>query len=524
MITLQAIFATGALGAALLCAAARQGADKEPFSEAAGKAKMRVELALEGDRFVVGESVDFQVRYINDGATLIEAPEPVWEVNWQPRFTLTGPLCPDGYEFSPRSAVLEDTRLEPDGIEPALTKIAPGATFEQAIPLDRWVSLEEPGDYTLTAGLYWRDLQATSQPVAFRMESPSMQSVSIGCIIGSDMRLIDGAWLQKKGDHCQLFQLTYTEDRPDLGEMSRPESRKMLETGPDATDVLTPYRYMARKPSFHFWYAWREGASLLARSFLLEKPLKVDLGAVPAFVIRPALMTSKGELNVFVVAAGGRELQMVSFPPPTKDGKPNAPTVRWKLPFPSPVQCATCALDGRSDSENRRIVLAAQKDDGVTLYHVMLTPGAASAAETVQLKNAILMPDTQIGLRIDPQGISHVGLLYETNRETRAFSVADVLFGPEGKRQGAPVFQKLGVLPAAPKANTTAFQLMGVEPGRRDWAVLLEGNRVASSLDPSRVTALRAPAALPLTLLVRTQSSYLLTLDPKSGPAFAHLP
>ena len=485
---------------------------------------MRIELAVEETRFVVGESVDCLVRYINDGPISIAAPQPLWEVNWQPRFRLTGPACPNGLEFTPRSAVLNDPRPEPTGIEPVLTNVAPGATFEQPIPLDRWTSLEEPGDYTLTASLRWRECVAASEPIAFHMEGPAMQSVALGCVVGADTRLIDGVWLQKKGDHCQLFQLTYTEDRPDLGEMSRPESRKMLETGPNATDVLAPFRNVGRTPSFHFWYAWREGKTLLARSFLLESPLKLDLGAVPAQVVRPALMTSKGELDVFIIAAGGKELQMAGFPPPDKDGKAAAPNLRWKMPLPLPVSAVRCALDGRKDSESRRIVLAAQDGDNVALTHVILTPGQPSAAETIHLRAAHLMPHTQIGLRIDAQGVSHISLLYETNRETRAFSLADVAFGADGKRQGAPTFQKLGVLPFAAKACAVAFQMTGAEPARRDWAVLLEGERVVSSVNPGGVTTLHAPAALPLELLARSQTAYLLTLDPKTGPAFASLP
>ena len=485
---------------------------------------MRVELAIAGERFVVGESVDCLVRYINDGPTSIDAPEPIWEVNWQPRFRLTGPYCPDGLEFTPRSAALGDARPEPTGIEPVLTNIAPGAAFEQPIPLDRWVSLEEPGDYTLTASLRWRERFAASEPVAFQMEGPAMQSVSLGCVVGADTRLIDGAWLQKKGDHCQLFQLTYTEDRPDLGEMSRPESRKMLETGPDATDVLAPFRNVGRTPSFHFWYAWREGNLLFARSFLLEAPMRIDLGAAPAQIVRPALMTSKGELDVFVVGAGGKELQMASFPPPDKNGKAAAPSVRWKMSLPLPVAAVRCALDGRSDSESHRIVLAAQDGDSIALTHVLLAPGQASAAETVLLRNAHLMPHSEIGLWIDRQGVSHIGLLYGTNRETRAFSLVEIAFGPDGKRQGTPVFQKLGVLPAPPAACAVAFPRMGVEPARRDWAVLLEGDRVVSSADPQGITMLHAPAALPLEFLSRSQAVYLLTLDPKTGPAFASLP
>ena len=485
---------------------------------------MRIELAVEATRFVVGESVDCLVRYVNDGPAPLTAPEPVWEVNWQPRFTLTGPAYPNGLEFTPRSAVLNDPRPEPTGIEPVLTEVAPGATFEQPIPLDRWVSLEEPGDYTLTAALRWQERFAASEPVAFQMEGPAMQSVSLGCVVGANTRLLDGAWLQKKGDHCLLFQLTYTEDRPDLGEMSRPESRKMLETGPDATDILAPYRNVGRTPSFHFWYAWREGKTLLARSFLLKAPLKLDLSAVPAQIVRPALMTSKGELDVFLLAEGGKTLHMASFPPPDKDGGPVAPSLRWKMPLPLPVSAARCALDGRKDSENRRIVLAAQDGDNIALTHVLLTPGQPSAAETVQLRNAYLMPGTQIGFRIDAEGVSHVSLLYETNRETRAFSLTELAFGADGKRQGPPTFQKLGALPAAPQACAVAFQQMGAEPARRAWVVLMAGEKVVSSANPAGVSTLHAPAALPLELLARSQAAYLMTLDPKSGPAFVSLP
>ena len=306
--------------------------------------------------------------------------------------------------------------------------------------------------------------------------------------------------------------------------MSRPESRKMQEVGPDATDILAPFRNVGRTPSFHFWYAWREGKTLLARSFLLEAPLKLDLGAVPAQIVRPALMTSRGELDVFILAAGGRELQMAGFPPPDKDGKAAEPKIRWKMPLKLPVSAARCALDGRKDSESRRIILAAQDGDAINLTHVTLTPGQPSAADTVQLRNAHLMPQTQIGLRIDAQGVSHVGLLYETNRETRAFSLANITFWADGKRQGAPTFQKLGTLAAAPLACAVAFQMTGAEPARQDWAALLAGEQVVSSANPKGVTTLRAPAALPLELLARSQTAYLLTLDPKSGPAFAALP
>ena len=491
---------------------------------------MEINITLPQQRFLTAEAIPLRVALTNPGATAVDVPDPLHEVNWQPTFLLTGPGHPPaGRVFSARAAMLDDLTQAPAGVEPVLCKIAPGQSFVRTLPLHQWLGLSTPGQYQVAASLDWRGLAARSPTVSFTLEQLNVHGFDVGVDQGFiSKRQIPAAWLHQGARQRHLYSAVFTEERPDLAEVTPPTAKYLQDTGADATDLLVPWTNFDRNEGFHHWFAWREGSRLFARSLLSKEPVALDLGRPPERLIRPALLAPSGELDILVLSGGGRELLLARFPAPSNEGVPAPGRVLWRLPLPGVAAGARVALASRALANMRRAVLVSQEAD--TLILSLLDTGKADGPgelKMARVRGVRALAHSEPGLWIDAAGRTRAAVLCEkpsedAQRKDRSLALASVTFGPDGAVQAEATATALASLGVAVKSATVGFAIVDTQ-ARLDWAALLENGLVIHQHSGGEARDLGAPPAMPLALLPRAKASYLLTLHPTEGPRFIAL-
>jgi len=114
----------------------------------------------------------------------------------------------------------------------------------------------------------------------------------------------------------------------------------VFSAGQGAADILSPWTNYDRQSDVIKWRAWREGAALVALATGFNAAQRLELGAVPRMIVRPALMTSDGLLDIFVTSADGNSLMLGRFPKPNFAGRQAAAAVSWRVPVPLPALAA----------------------------------------------------------------------------------------------------------------------------------------------------------------------------------------
>lgn len=474
---------------------------------------MKVELRLDRRAYAISEDVTATVRVTNDGTAPVEIPDPFNAYNWQPTYTLFGPKSPAGSTFSFRSAVRKDPRPNPPDVEPVLITLAPGEEVEGEIPLAQWTSLDEPGTYRLTATLEWKGARAASQPVAFDVEPFEVLSVSLGIDAGvPSAREPWVAWLRRGNGAIHLGQTVFQELRPDLAEIRRISTDPVATVGPDASDVLSPWTRYDRKEQMTFWRAWREGSTLLAWKAGASTPDRLDLGFVPE-ILGPALMRETGELDVVVIDPGSRTA-LARFAPGTAPRLLPGPLLGGRFLSGFAAQAPTGA--------ERHVIATMQRQDGMLVLGHAKTDAAGALGPLTELllPGLRVLPRSVPAARVDQRGALHVDLLVLTSPDGESFGVVDALFEPG--RDARSVTTELGRLPGPATAARASHPVWPGAAPRTDWAVLLESGELISHAHPTG-QRLPAPAAVPLELLSLSQATYVLALDPRTGPLLVPL-
>ena len=490
-----------------------------------GVPTVQINLKFANPSYLVGENIGMTVTVTNRTASQVEIPDPFIRDNLQPTYTLTGPSYPQGHTFSFRSVALHDTRPEPDGVDAVLVQLSPGQSLEQEIPLQSWAAPTEVGEYQIVAQLKWKDVAAQSAPVHFRVEKPQVDSASVGVDVeapGTPGEWVE--WFHKEPAGQRLYTALFQRPHSDVHGYEAFGVQAIFTAGPQATDLLSPWTNYNRMTELAKWRAWREGSALLGLITSSTTPQRLELGAVPRSIVRPALMHRTGELDIFFVSADKPELGLARFPAPQWEGPQTPARVLWKLPIPSIPVAARCAMAPESAASERHVLVVAQERGSVAV-HFMNTDDGISLGhwQTARIPNSVAMPGAEPGLRVAEDGVSYAAILLETDAAAHRFAIADLVFGRDGKLTGAVTVKPLGQLEAAPKAAVAAYVVTGSSEMRRDWVVLLENGKVVHSGSEGETRPLNATPVLPLQLISLSAGTYLLTLDDNGKPGFTLL-
>ena len=487
---------------------------------------MKITLTCSKRVFIRPEEVLARLSVVNDGAEPITIPHPFRSGSGQPRFQIKGPEYPVGRAFAlgePAGRRGHDPGGGARrGREPEMVTLGPGEAREGDAALDDWLRDAEPGRYEVVAELTWKTLRAQSAPVEVAMEALSVRAAAIGVDVGSprasDVFL---SWMHAGEDRSAVFSALCTEEMEHGAHYDPPAGRLVAGCAADARDLLVPWTNGDRKADAHDWRAWREGATLLALASGASEPVRLDLGAPPDRIIRPALMGPSGDLDVFAIGAGGRELLRARFPAPQPpDGAPARPPSVERVALEAPPASGRAALAPRTLGSRPHVALVTDRP-GAGGVEVRLF--GADAGGALRQIAAALVPDVHVmassrpGLRIDEDGFVHASMLYLRDIAARRAGVADVTFGPDGEAREVS-WNGFGALSGVPVAASLVYSVTPARPVRRDWVVLLEDGSVVTSRSPDEPQVLPGKPARPLELLPLARGTYILVIDPVRGP------
>jgi hypothetical protein len=322
----------------------------------------------------------------------------------------------------------------------------------------------------------------------------------------------------------RLYTALYSEPIIDMHGFKAFTISAVREVGANAADVLTPWSNYNRQADIPKWRAWRESSTLVALATVMGEPQRLELGTVPHALVRPALMTRSGELDVFAIGVGGRELVLARFPRPVREGEQQPPPkIMARTPLPGGFAGARAALASEALKSERHIVVTWDEGDTFMIGHLAVSASGEPGTMTVsRYRAARSLPDSEPALRVDEQGVVHVAVLCETAayQQSSKLAVIDASFPPGASASVKSNVTELGALPSGMKAAAATFVVSAGAPMRRDWVILFEGNRVMNSRSGPHVQHLPGPAVLPLQLVAITDATYLITLDPATGIEF----
>ncbi len=498
-------------------------------------------------QWTVGEPVGIGLMIENQSRKTVRVPDPSNPYNWQPVFTVSGPGYDKPLQFSSGSA-----RLLP---EPAsqtfqtlkLVGIKPGQTLERQIEVR--ADLRRLGDYTISASMQTSLGVVQSAPLTFIVSPPSQPTRTGPLSLGKGEPTV--CWIVSGPSKSQLRRSLFLRGQKEDGGSQfvlagsdlagsdavavRPGAREPFatETDADLTEVID-------------WTGWRDDAALYAiqgigevqypflKDPILRFPLPADARLVPH-----ALMSADQSLDVFLLSADGRTLQMARFFSPLEqylDHKPQQePHLAWSHPLSAPALTATAALAPAHAGSVRHLLWTSQQGDALLLGHVLASASGQPPADAppVTLPHAFALPGCRPAVRVDASGVTHVAVLYAADASLRQISLAEVTYGADGRPSGAPVILPQTTLPEAASSAVVSYgrDQYGEEERisfRRDWLVLLPDGRVLFSLGGRAAqgpVSLGSALVLPLELASPATRTFVLTLDPKSGegPRLARL-
>ena len=475
-------------------------------------------------RFSHGETIAVTAMIQNLGPSPIVVPDIDNQYNTQPIYSLTGPTASQTRTFSGCDPRFLTHGADSHPLPLQMITLKPGETNETELDLGLLVDMKVPGNYTLSGVLSLSGDQSQSPAISFVVSEASSGDATLGFgPTTSGLSDLYVTWLsQSQNDHL-AFQRLFSEDRPDLAEISTTANVRLASVGADATDPLNPCTNYSRMDDLFNWIGWREKDKLLAQPSYASAPLMVTLPASSVQIVRPSLMSPSHTLDVFFLTADSTSLGLVRFYSPSHPPS-RPPQILWQQALPAKSEGIIASLGPREAGSERRIAFVSQRGQNLEVFHANL--GDANKAThfgSATIANAFLLPHSQPGLYVDSAGISHVAVLFETDREAHRFAITDLEFDAHNTVTKQPVVTPLGkIAQDVPEAASVSYYGRPKLTVRRDWALLLKGGRlIVNGSKPGsqgRMTPRIAHAVQPLQILSMSQAQYILVTDPESGP------
>ena len=170
------------------------------------------------------------------------------------------------------------------------------------------------------------------------------------------------------------------------------------------------------------------------------------------------------------------------------------------------------AADGRvwiTQNGTVTVILTAERSNNVSLFLVQ----DGKVVATTEIERAALVPQSEPALAISADGTLRASVLVADPDHKRTISIAGWEWKP-GEAIAAPKREPAATLAQDPKAAAVIYAFAPGIPWR-DWVILLGGDVIVTSRSPARPRLLEGSPILPLQLLPRAQTSYLLVKHPK---------
>lgn len=476
---------------------------------------MKLELSVGRDRFLLGESISVDIRLKNTGAQAVEVPKLKNVQNTQPVYRLEGPSYPKGVTFS-----LRDVKLAGDPAalrakdEPSTYRLAAGDEMETGFDLGQLKPIHQPGEYAISAKIDWNGWSVEAAPVKFRVEKAEFLEASLGIDVATaSTRTLRAVWIAESPTGRMLGESFFYENRPDLGEFQLTGTRIIRAIGPTASNAFCPWVNFDRMSSPKFWHGWQEGTVLAAFSDDESAPRTYDLGSKKVQIVRPTLMSRSGDLDVLVLGANRKTLQMVRFLPGDTKSKPAA---AWTIDLPEESVAIALGIGPEAEGGSRVAASFSQTGSKMEVRLIRIGDHSAELSAPLSFANAFALPNQEPSVSIAPDGTVHASVLFARHPLLRSLTVADVTAPRNGEASVA--ISDVGRA-AAPVLQGWTAQSVSEGPPARRWLIRMENGTAGGGSGPTPVPAVAG--ALVVDFLRMSVSTYVLALDPDHGPRLA---
>ena len=374
--------------------------------------------------------------------------------------------------------------------------------------------IHEPGEYAISAKIDWNGWSVESAPVKFRVEKAQFLEASLGIdVAAASTSTLRAVWIAESSGGRMLGESFFYENRPDLAEFKPTGTRIIRAIGPTASDAFCPWVNFDRMSAPKFWHGWREGAILSVFSDDESEPRTFDLGSKKARIVRPTLMSHSGELDVLVLGADRKTLQMVRFLP---DDPKSQASVLWTIDLPEESVAIALGIGPETEGGSRVAASFSQTGSRMDVRLIRIRDRSAETSSPLSINDAFALPNSEPSVSIAPNGTVRASLLLARNPLLRSLAVADVTAQRNGEASLA--ISEVGRAEVPVLQGWTAQSVSDGPPVRR-WLMRMANGSVGGGSAPIPIPA--AKGAVVADLLRMSVATYVLMIDPDHGPRLA---
>lgn len=476
---------------AFLCAAGivAHGQKAAPRS---GRKPMELELKIGKTQFILKESLRLEVIVHNRGSGAVSVPAIADSRNRALSYRLMGSSFPKELVFQYAGP---DAMTIPGG--PAMLTVESGGSVSVPISIEKYWTDWKPGAHKLRAILNWGGESIESNLLLFEILNPEVKSGQVIVdSVSSSSESMRAVFLVSAGGVNRLYQGFFREARPGLE--TRPESNftEAFEVPATATSVAALWADFDRRSAMVSpRYVWLRGHSAAVQEFQ-SPPVTLDLGEEK--LMRPGVLTR--DADALLVSWNGSHAMLTRVP------RKGAPSKVWDATLPF------SAADGRvwlTPEGKVTVVFAAERSNTVSMFLVQ----EGQVIATTEIENAVLLPQSEPGLAIASDGTIRASVLVAEPEQRRRISTVEWKW-KHGEPGVAPERQRVVDLAQDPRAAAVVYTFSAGVP-RRDWVILYGSEIIVTNRSPGRSRILDGTPILPLQLLPRAQTSYLLVKHPR---------
>ena len=482
---------------------------------------MKIQLTSTQSRFTVGEYFEVHVRLVNDGASPVEAPDPLNMENPQPTYSVQGPSHANTKVVSALGATMPGHKPAPADAPVATVTLAPGDVLEGDLPLSSWLGLRA-GMHEVTAAIAYEGRVAVSTKLVLDIDPLQAQGVSVGVDEGVPAASgMTASFIQSAGSQRSIYDVVFAEDSPELGEIVVQEMSHRRDLDLPAESVHVPWCNRDRTEGLSSWRFWVTSQAGVSNLRVEDSPLSAPVDTALARDTRlllPAVADADETLDVPLLVDGGQVVEIARFrggaaPSPPKHSLP------WRSAPTSRIHNARLALGSPASGNLRRLVTLEERDGTATVSHYWVDgPDTPTASQPV--RGGQFLPGAPMAVRVTSDGITRCRLLLCTHGRAWRVYMASLDFDEHG------VLMEHGAI-ATLISRETPMPCAAIEFPAHDrdatdvaWALADHDGNFIWGRGPGGPLQGRiaAPLAIPLQLRPLAFATYLCVTPPGGVP------